>query len=262
MLRKLLKYDFKEMGGLLLPILGALLVISFAGKLSLETKLFDALPDVFQVLAVTAYVIIIIACCVGAPIYFVIFFYKNLYSSRGYIMHTLPVTTNQKLFSKVITSFVLEMLTFLVCIISVMIILYDKNSFEEFFNILISGDTQFKAMFGMNVSTFLIVTIVLMMVSMFAQLLMFYASVSIGQIFQNHRVLGIIAGYMILNFANQIVSTALMMLLGATEMMYDTAPTGESIIAVYGISGCLCLLQAAVFYIICYYFMEKKLNLN
>ncbi len=262
MLRKLLKYDFKEMGGLLFPILGALLVVSLVGKLSIETNIFEALPDVFQILAIIAYVLIIFACCVGAPIYFVIYFYKSLYSNRGYITHTLPVTTNEKLISKIITSFILEMLTFLVCFLSVMIILYDKNTFEEIFNALTAGDAQFKAMFGMDVGAFLLFTLILLIISMFTQLLMFYASVSIGQIFQNHKVLGSIAGYMILNFANQIVSTVLMMILGVTDILSETAPTGESILAVYGISGCLCLLQAAVFYIICYYFMEKKLNLN
>lgn len=262
MLGKLLKYDFKEMGGLLLPIMGALLIISLVAKISLETSVFEMLPEVFQVLAIMAYILIIFACCVGAPIYFVVFFYKSLYSNRGYITHTLPVTTNQKLASKIISSFVLELVTFLVCFLSVMIILYDKNTFDEVFNVFLAGDAQFKAAIGMDISAFLIFTGVIMVIGMLSQLLMFYASVSIGQIFQNHRVLGIIVGYMILNFANQILSTILMMILGATDIMYETVPTSESIIAMYGMSGCLCLLQAGVFYIICYYFMEKKLNLN
>ena len=154
------------------------------------------------------------------------------------------------------------MLTFIVCIASVIIIVYEKNMFDEFWAVMTAGNAQFKAMFGMNPGTFFAFTLVLLIVSMLAQLIMFYASVSIGQIFHNHKVLGIIAGYMILNFANQIISTGLMMVLGATDMMTETTLTAKSVIAVYGMSGCLCLLQAAAFYIICYYFMEKKLNLN
>lgn len=254
------------MGRLLLPVLGALLVVSCAGKVFLETKLFTALPTMFQILLTAAYVIIILACCIGIPIYFVIYFHKSLYSDRGYIIHTLPVTTHQKLASKIISTYVLELLTFFVCLLSVLIILYDKQSFEQLYNLILSGDTQFKASMGISPATFLLVLLALIAVSVFAQNLMFYASVSIGQLFQNHKILGTIAGYMILNFAMQIIATVLLMLFGASDLLFDAtanvAPNGQTILAIYGIAGCLCLLQAAAFYVVCYYFMEKKLNLN
>lgn len=262
MLRKLLKYDFKETGRLLLPILGGILLLSIIGKIFLETNVYTALPDVLQVLGLIVYIVIIFACSIGVPIYFIISFYRNFYSNRGYVTHTLPVTTNQKLISKIFTSYVFEILSFAVCFVSIIILVYQKGMFKKIIEFYPSFNTQFKAMMDMNFPTFFISTALLMVISMLVQQLMFFASVCIGQIFKSHKVLGMIAGYIILNVATQIIASIVLLLTGFTEIAGDAIPTAQSILALYGVSGCLTLLQGAVFYIICYYFMEKKLNLN
>lgn len=261
MLRKLLKYDFRELGSLIFPVLGALILITIIGKISIETALFQALPSVIQGLGIAAYVVIILACFIGAPLYFVIYFYKNLYSSAGYITHTLPVSTNEKLLSKIISCYLLELLTFAVCFLSILIIVYDKALYNDLYNLFVSGDMQVSAVLGMNIRSFVIITGALLLISSLAQLLMYFASVSIGQLFRTHKIIGTIAGYMILYAANQIISSVILVIFGSPDVMYNTMPTAGSIVAIYGISGCLCLLQAAIYYVISYYFMEKKLNL-
>ncbi len=263
MLRKLLKYDFKEIGRLLFPILLGILVLSVVGRILFETRLFEALPEIIQVLSIVAYAVVILACFIGAPIYFIIFYYRGLYSNRGYITHTLPVSTHQKLLSKLITSCVLELVSFLVCGFSVLLLFIDKGTLANIRRGLADIGTHFKAATDMSFSLFVVLTILLMIVSLIAQLLMFYASVTLGQhLFRQHKIIGSIVGYLIINFAMQIIYSLVMISFGMTSTMTEFVPNANSIIAIYGISGCMCLLQAAVFYFLCYYLMEKKLNLS
>ena len=262
MLGKLLKYDFKETSRLLLPIYAGLLIISLFGKLMLATNLYTSIPDALQILTIFTYILLIIACCMGAPIYFIVYFYRSLYSDKGYVMHTLPVTTHQKLFSKLITSFVMELLTFAVCFLSVLIILYERESFAWLSRVFQSAAPPFLAATDMHFSTFIILTLILLLISLLSQLLMYYASISLGQLFGGHRVLGAIAAYMGLNFISQIISSIILIVLSVGSMDTYALMTGRTIIALYGLTGCLNLLLALGYYMICYYIMEKKLNLN
>lgn len=263
MLGKLLKYDFKESGRLLFPILLGVLVLSVVGRILFETRLFDALPAVIQVLSIIAYVVVIMICFLGAPIYFIIFYYRGFYSNRGYITHTLPVSTHQKLISKLITSCVLELVSFLVCGFSVLLLFLEKGTIAYIRRGIADIGTHFKAATNMSFSLFVVLTILLMVVSLIAQLLMFYASVSLGQhLFRQHKIIGSIVGYLIINFAMQILSSMVMVVFLRTSTMTEFVPNANSIIAIYGISGCMCLLQAAIFYFLCFYLMDKKLNLS
>lgn len=264
MLGKLIKYDFKQSCRLLLPILGGVLALSVIGKLLLITRIYDLLPDVFKVLSVLAYGLIIFACFIGAPIYFVVYFYKNFYSNTGYLMHTLPVTTHQKLVSKIVTTFVLELLTFFVCALSIVILIYQKGMFKTLTQGWHTANIHFQSMLDMSLTTFIILTLIMMIVSIFVQMILFFACVSIGQIFSGHKVLGSIAAYLMIHFVVQMISTVLLVLVGFPGIQMDAqiVMSGQVILAVYGITGCLTLLEGVALYVVCYFFMEKKLNLS
>lgn len=263
MLGKLLKYDFKESGRLLFPILTGIFLLSALGRLLFETRLFTALPEVIQVLSIIAYVIIIMACLLGAPIYFISFYYRGFYSNRGFVTHTLPVSTHQKLISKLITSCVLELLIFLVCGISCALLFLERGSIAYIRRGFSEIRTQFQSITNMSFSVFIVITLLLMLVSVIVQLLMLFASITLGQhLFRQHKIAGAIVGYLMINFAMQILSSLVMLAFGMTSTTTEFVPNADSIISIYGISGCMCLLQAAIFYFLCYYLMEKKLNLS
>lgn len=262
MLRKLLKYDFRNSGRLLLPIYAGLLLISLFGKLILETNLYQTVPSSIQILSVMTYVLIIIVCFVGTPIYFVVYFYRSFYTDKGYIVHSLPITTHQKLISKVISSFIMELITFAICLLSISMILYDREVFSYIRRAFLSIDVNFRAMTDVSFQTFLMLTFVAMLTSILTQLLMLFAAISIGQFFNTHRILGAIGAYLILYFFNQFISMILLLIISVNMVSTGAFVTGTSLLALYGLTICSNLLLSLAYYMISYYFMEKRLNLN
>ena len=91
MLGKLIKYEFKATGRLLLPVYGALLLMG--GVVNLGLTLQGKLPVLkfAQGVLIFAYVALMVAAF--ALSFFVVIsrFYKNLICDEGYLMFTLPV---------------------------------------------------------------------------------------------------------------------------------------------------------------------------
>ena len=87
MLGKLLKYDFRSMFRVFLPLWGALLAISFINRLTLNSDRMG-LPGAVLFIA---YIGIIFAVMAVTLVLVVQRFYNGLLKSEGYLMFTLPV---------------------------------------------------------------------------------------------------------------------------------------------------------------------------
>ena len=87
------------------------------------------------------YVLAIIATLVLVPVVLVLFlshYYRHFYTNQGYLTHTLPVTASQRYHSKLISGFLLYVLSSLV-------------AFIGFFCILLAGGlSKGKAMLEIN----------------------------------------------------------------------------------------------------------------
>ena len=104
MLTKLLKYDFKSLSKVLLPVYGISLL------LALLTRIANILADKFSVFSVPSgfisaiFVIILIAVPIVTFIFTILKFYQNLVKDEGYLMHTIPVSKHSLILSKAISS--------------------------------------------------------------------------------------------------------------------------------------------------------------
>ena len=103
MLKKLIKYEWKDTRRLLLPINLAIIVLTLVGCAMLSTSIFDSKESlIFSIPLLLLYVLSIMAFSSVTIIYIYVRFYKNLYTAEGYLMHTLPVTPMQLFHSKLI----------------------------------------------------------------------------------------------------------------------------------------------------------------
>ena len=130
MLAKLLKYDFKAMFKIFLPLWGVLLVVSGINRLFTGAGL-DAEQGLGLVnsLMVLLYVLLIVAVMVVTTVIIIARFYQGLLKDEGYLMFTIPVKPWQLVASKLISAVVISMLSVLVAIVSVLII----ASYQGFF---------------------------------------------------------------------------------------------------------------------------------
>ena len=74
-----------------MPLHIALLIFTILGRITLGSDFLMQMPDEIFALLVIFYVMMVIVVGVISSFYFIYWFYKNLFTDEGYLMHTLPV---------------------------------------------------------------------------------------------------------------------------------------------------------------------------
>ena len=116
MLRKLLKYDFKSIARILLPIYGACLVVSvLLGAQSGSRSVSPAILSIFIALFTVAIILTIVLVIQR--------FYQNLLGPEGYLMFTIPASTSTHILEKVLLALVWGLLGSLVIFLASFLIL-------------------------------------------------------------------------------------------------------------------------------------------
>jgi len=106
MLGKVLKYDFKYMGKMLIPLYAITI------GLSLLTRLFYMLADKYSIFEVLSFftnisgIALMVASLVFTLITVIKRFYTNLFKEEGYLTNVLPVKLNTHILSKLISALV------------------------------------------------------------------------------------------------------------------------------------------------------------
>ena len=115
MLGKLLKHEFRATGRILLPLMGAVIVLALLANGSM-TMLANGMADssaaakftglrILLILIVVMFFIGIVTMAVMTVVLMVSRFYRNLLKDEGYLMFTLPVSTHELVWAKLIVSF-------------------------------------------------------------------------------------------------------------------------------------------------------------
>ncbi|MDD3260959.1 MAG: hypothetical protein PHU79_03475 [Oscillospiraceae bacterium] len=104
MLTKLIRYDFRSTGRAFGPMYLVVLVLSvlYAVFSCVPRVSFIPLKVLFEIILVL-YTLALIALFLLTMVFCIKYFYDNLFRDEGYLMHTLPVTPAQLLWSKIIT---------------------------------------------------------------------------------------------------------------------------------------------------------------
>lgn len=256
MLRKLMKYEFKATGRIMLPLYGALLGFSIINKIFIGTNMaevnMDFLGGIPAIITMIGYFVTMVAVFVGTLFITVQRFYKNLFGDEGYLMNTIPVKSSQNIVNKLVVSMVWTIISGFIAATSIFVMAYEpgilKEAIREFKNIY--------SEIGLNVFG-IIEFIIFGIVSLAHQIMMLYASLSIGQLFKSKKLLGGFAGFMILSIAQQsIIGIGMTILVASDNFIYLS-----SHYAIFcGII--VCLIFFTILFCITNYIMKNKLNLE
>ena len=187
-------------------------------------------------------------------------------------MHTLPVTQKSLIFSKLIVSYAWTIITGLVIIFSIFVLLWamlsatgaDVTFWENICELVESLSNaifiaHFKEIFGIGPVHFLIITLVVCIISPLYSILMIYTSISFGQLFKKHKVLGSILSYIgiytVLQIISSIVSAPMMF---STSLSEDLTSLGPVIYFYLAEEVALMI----IFFFLTEWIMKKKLNLD
>ncbi len=271
MLGKLLKHDFIATWKVTVAIDAIVVLLGILTALAIKTMphLEDSLGmSLFVFSFIGLFYVGIIAANIVTIIYLVMRYYKNLYTSEGYLTFTLPVKTDMIIHSKVITGSVWMFLCYFATCLSLIIA---GSSFISSMEVtgeeIRRGLEEIAEFMGFAESGTVAVIILTVIIMPIAGVLSMYFCVSIGQLWQNHKVLGTVLCVIGLYVVNQIFSQAAFIGSGFMRVMSASA---VDIDATFGliyrnillITSILTLIEAVVYYVVCILVARKKINLD
>jgi len=262
MLRKLMKYEFMAMGRIFLPLFGALIVISIVngilGSFGLDTPAF---------IGIVVAILLIVGIVVITFILIIQRFWTNLLSNEGYLMMTLPVSTDLIILSKLFTASVLSVISTIVVLLSILIMTTTGISLAD-----ITEGIRFVfgvIPFNLPQMWILIIQIIIALVlSMFTNILLLYVCMSLSMVSDKYRWLVAIGFYIAITTALQIIVTVVIAIgafsgtFSAIERFLLSFPTFGQINLFALIINLFSAVLCVAFYITTRYMLKNRLNLQ
>jgi len=295
MLGKLIKHDFKSLSRVLFPtqlaILAATVIATIGFAIDMRSSLNSAAQSgslqLVKFLIGSLSVIMLIAIIAASfLIAYIIFqrFYKSFMSDEGYLTFTLPVTTSELLWSKLITAMIWTIISSVVIFVCMNIFIFFGTASSGLANTEVYRQITrmiheaFAALGGRLVLP-MIEGILFSIVGLAYSIFHIYLALIIGGIVsQKHKILAGIGFYFVISIAVSIVSSIVQYFLmgSATSMMSEL--NGMSMSVTDGVEMFNKVFSAAQPFIIVYfalsvavtagffllsrYFLDNKLNLD
>ncbi len=264
MLGKLMKYEWMATWKLLLAANLLTVVMTLLAGWMVHIMDYSSgrgMVEFVAVMVILTYVGSMFAVYVGTSIYLIYRFYTSTYGDQGYLLHTLPVDTHHIIIAKMLVSALWMLINSALIYFSVIFLF---ASSEDIFVSMMEGMVNVFTFLGAEkISAFTIVmTIVAYIFSLFAKVLKVGACISLGQLSANHKLMLSFAWYVGIYLVERIfqgiyfglqlafnVKASHMDYLFYYDSQWETTLIG-------GIISCV------VFYVLTWYMMNQKLNLD
>ncbi len=196
MLIKLLKYELKATGRIILPLY-AFLVLASAG-LALNMRLSGNKEQTrfLTIILLILFAVAVAAVFIATAVLIILRFYRNLLKEEGYLMFSLPVSTGQLIISKTICPVIWMILSLIVGLFCGFVMERILGTGTAFYDQVKVMWTVLIGNYGWAVTLriFLILAAAGIL-SIMESIFQLFASMSIGQMWGSHRILGSILAY-------------------------------------------------------------------
>ena len=280
MLGKLIKHEFRATGRLMAPLFGALLLLALVVRANdLVFQHVESHSDFLNILnrlLIIAYVLALIGVMVFSTVLMIKRFHQNFLTDEGYLMFTLPAGVHSLLWSKLITAALFFIFTFLAEALSVAIVVWRgglaREMFTGFADLFRAMDSYYMA----NGLAFALEMLALLFVSLLVTCLLFYAPMSIGYSFANHKGLLSVVFYFVIQAILQIFGVAVLSGVVSdtafhrllTDAMDNLGRTDTAAAAMQAAHGTMLLalftelFLGAILYFLTYFMLRKHRNLQ
>ncbi|CAI3621631.1 MULTISPECIES: ABC transporter permease [Clostridium] len=270
MLGKLLKYEFKATSRILLPLYGALLIFAFIVKIFIGTKLdgvnMDFLGGIPAVVSIFTYGATMAAVFIVTIFIIIQRFYKNLLGDEGYLMNTLPVSTTSNISSKLISAIIWSLVSIFVAILSIIIMMYNREAFGNFFSIIPEAFSKAYSEFGGLLILVGIEFLVAGLLQLALNITLIYTSISIGHLLPKMKILGSFGAFIVLNIIMNTIFSSIMLLIPNSFSEYMSLVFQSNMTALVHLIGLgaafINALWFTIFFLITRYILKNKLNLE
>ena len=194
-------------------------------------------------------------------------FYNGLLRDEGYLMFTLPVKPRDHVLSKGIVSTVIIIVNATISVGSVVILAGVKEISE-----LIGAAYEHLLLRGLNPGAVISLSLLLLLVTVIANVYQIYASMAIGHLFNSRRVAFSVGAYLAISVASSTIGSIIPYVFSRTEafspfmnsimgLLYGAGYV-DSLWSIYGVFIAAALLQLVAFFITTERILTKKLNLE
>ena len=276
MLGKLLKHEYKITSRYFIPMYIAIGVMTLLLKLSFlfsENSIFMSIEastfmDIVQGLLITVYVIVLVGTAFLSVFFLVKRYYSNMFGDEGYLTHTLPVTGNQLLNSKLICSFTWILSLIPVALLSFLLLFAGTDIYFDVSDAMaiLMEEARIMSISGFSVGLLVAELIACVLIGYISALLSYYLAITLGQHFMgDHRLLGSIIFYFVLSIISSAISSVFTNIVEQTIyeniMVSAAAALFQAVTIILGIGIVINLILIVVYYLITNYLLTKKLNL-
>ena len=258
MLGKLIKYEIKAFGRVMLPLYAVAFVASmiFSVMIRLSINGFaKSLLDRFAFIAGILFVAVMIAVMVAMVFMIIQRFYRNLLGTEGYLMFTLPVNTLQLILSKLMTAVLWIIIGGVVGTAAGFASVAIVSDLSEFIRQMSEG---MRTVFGnSDIAVNMVKIILLIFIGVIASITKVYAAIAIGHQMSSHRILGAILAYIGIS----ILELAITAIPGVRSFL-GTQMANTTFSRAF-ISGILVsLLQILLYGSVTWWLLDRRLNLE
>lgn len=273
MLGKLLKHEWKSVWKIPTILLCVLMGLAVLAGLGFASPIWDSGLEGLGVLAVLSWMVFyfaIMGVSMGIMLYLAVRFYRSMFTDEGYLTHTLPVTTRQLLFSKVLIMAAWIFLSMVGIFISIMIaggiavlfLMCQEFSWREMRELLYMLQQMVSSQIGNRFASFFAGILFMIPAMIVYGTMMIVGSISIGQMVSKHKVLGSIGAYFALSTVVQIISMVIVMPMLFYHIVNGTENVFDILTPTYWIMGLLECVLAVGLYFLSEYLIRRRLNLD
>jgi hypothetical protein len=261
MLIKLLRYELKAVGRIMLPLYGFLLLTGLLTGLMFNWNSSDLLTGLMTL----ASVLLLLGTGIVSLVLIIQRFWTNLLKDEGYLMFTLPVGAYTLVGAKTISALIWMLLGNLVAFAALTALALLSGSTETLqvlsgvFRMLadqVIGDS-------FHISLLVVWLPLVILTSLIQWALQLYASMSVGQIFNRRRALAAAGTYFLVFFVQQTLIGRIVGLIprfaGTSAANNLTNPAVIASLYVYLICQ---ILFAALYFWLSGWLLQHKLNLE
>ena len=257
MLGKLLKHEW------IATIRRYALFYLVLGAMTLFAAVIHALPvnnfffSMGEGAVLVLYVVTVIGVCFCSTGMAVVRFYKNMVSDEGYLTFTLPAKVEELVLAKFLVAALWQVVTIVLSIVSLFLVFVPGHIELKELATLISQLTEQS---GMKISVF----VALLMFSLLYQILLYYLSIAVGQLFGTYKILASVIAYCAISFILEIVLVVIFVgvffVVGFDEVnVFMNSVSGMTKFSFISMGWTLVL--GIVEYLIVCNLLKKKLNL-
>ena len=257
---KLIKHEFRASGRIMWPLLIALPALGLLSNLAV--RLFDSGSDIVRFLSgvvLFAFSTGCMAICFASFVVMVVRWYRSVHSVEGYLTNTLPVSVHGVIWSRLLVAAVYFALSMAALVLSVMLMDLSRELFsdlKEFFAMISRLDMED---IENGILTIGLEFAALVLAYSVANCLHFYAAISVGHAFNDHK------GFM--SFLAYVVMQIVFVIAAVKIIQFVSSIPGLSVETIHGTYGFLAcgiagmVLYGAVCYFITVFAVKRRLNL-